>query len=64
MEDREDLVVKAMSWALRAVAQRDPDGARKFLSNNRDRLAARVIREVENKLNTGVKNPRKARPVA
>jgi 3-methyladenine DNA glycosylase AlkD len=43
--DREDLVVKALSWALRALARRDP--------------AARVIREVENKLTTGRKNPRR-----
>ena len=64
LEDREDLVVKAMSWALRAMARRDPDAARKFLATNHDRLAARVIRELENKLNTGVKNPHKARPVA
>jgi 3-methyladenine DNA glycosylase AlkD len=56
--DRHDLVVKAMSWALRALAQRDPKSVRQFLSHYRDELAARVVREVNNKLATGLKNPR------
>jgi len=57
--DREDLVVKALSWALRALARRDPAAVRKFLAEHREKLAARVIREVENKLTTGRKNPRR-----
>jgi len=57
VDDREDMVVKALSWALRAVAARDPDAARDFLAQHRGRLAARVIREVRNKLTTGLKNP-------
>jgi 3-methyladenine DNA glycosylase AlkD len=56
--DREDLVVKAMSWALRELAKRDPESVRLFLSAHRDTLAARVIREVNNKLRTGRKNPK------
>jgi 3-methyladenine DNA glycosylase AlkD len=60
--DRDDMVVKAMSWALRALARRDPDAVRKFLDSHKDRLAARVIREVENKLTTGLKNPRRSGP--
>ena len=59
MADREDLVVKALSWALRALARRDPAAVRKFLAEHREKLAARVIREVENKLTTGRKNPRR-----
>lgn len=59
-EDRDDMVVKAMSWALRALGERDPGSVRKFLSQYRGKLAARVIREVENKLTTGLKTPRKA----
>lgn len=57
IDDREDMVVKALSWALRAVAARDPAAAREFLAQYHDRLAARVIREVRNKLTTGLKNP-------
>jgi 3-methyladenine DNA glycosylase AlkD len=55
--DRQALVVKAMSWALRELAKRDPENVRLFLSAHRDKLAARVIREVNNKLTTGRKNP-------
>lgn len=55
--DRHDLVVKAMSWALRSLAKRDPESVRKFIATHRDELAARVIREVNNKLSTGRKNP-------
>jgi len=57
INDREDMVVKALSWALRAVAARDPEAARDFVAQHRARLAARVVREVRNKLTTGLKNP-------
>jgi 3-methyladenine DNA glycosylase AlkD len=56
--DRHDLVVKGLSWALRELAKRDPDSVRLFLAAHRDKLAARVVREVNNKLATGRKNPR------
>jgi 3-methyladenine DNA glycosylase AlkD len=55
--DRDDMVVKALSWALRALAVRDPDAVRAFLVEYEDRLAPRVLREVRNKLSTGLKNP-------
>jgi hypothetical protein len=57
IDDREDMVVKALSWALRSLAARDPEAAREFLAQHSERLAARVIREVRNKLTTGLKNP-------
>jgi 3-methyladenine DNA glycosylase AlkD len=57
--DRDDMVVKAMSWALRELAKRDPAAARRFLRDHGERLAARVVREVGNKLATGLKNPRR-----
>jgi len=57
VDDREDLVVKALSWALRELAKRDPASVRRFLSDHRAQLAPRVIREVNNKLTTGLKNP-------
>ena len=58
VEDRDDMVVKALSWALRELARRDPKSVRAFLAEHKDTLAARVLREVRNKLNTGLKNPR------
>jgi 3-methyladenine DNA glycosylase AlkD len=62
IDDREDMVVKALSWALRVLASRDPKAVRKFLDTNADRLAARVKRETNTKLVTGTKNkPKKAK---
>jgi 3-methyladenine DNA glycosylase AlkD len=61
VDDRDDMVVKAMSWALRELVFHDPDAVRAFLSEYKDRLAARAKREVRNKLETGLKNPSKRR---
>jgi 3-methyladenine DNA glycosylase AlkD len=57
MADRDDMVVKALSWALRELAKRDARSVRAFLQENQSRLPPRVIREVHNKLRTGLKNP-------
>jgi 3-methyladenine DNA glycosylase AlkD len=57
--DRDDMVVKAMSWALRELAKRDPQAVRRFLAEQGGALAARVVREARNKLATGLKNPRR-----
>jgi len=59
--DRDDMVVKALSWALRELSKRDPKSVQKFLKENEGALPARVVREVSNKLQTGLKNPRKQR---
>lgn len=56
IDDREDMVVKALSWALRVLASRDPQAVRAFLDAHVDRLAARVKRETNAKLVTGRKN--------
>jgi 3-methyladenine DNA glycosylase AlkD len=58
VSDHDDMVVKALSWALRELAKKHPERARRFLAEHQRGLAARVIREVENKLATGLKNPR------
>jgi 3-methyladenine DNA glycosylase AlkD len=63
VEDREDLVVKALSWALRALSKHDPESARRFLSDHSDCLAPRVLREVGNKLTTGRKVPGRTAPL-
>ena len=57
--DRDDMVVKAMSWALRELIPHDADAVRKFLDKHEDCLASRVKREVNNKLTTGLKNPKR-----
>ena len=58
VEDHDDMVEKALSWALRELAKRDPKAARHFLGEHQGLLGARVLREVRNKLETGLKNPR------
>lgn len=62
LDDRDEMVVKAMSWALRELAKRDPRAVRTFLSAHRERLAARVRREVTNKLTTGRKSYQRGEP--
>ncbi len=57
-DDSDDLVVKALSWALRELIQHDTEAVRRFLAAHEGALARRVVREVNNKLDTGVKNPR------
>jgi 3-methyladenine DNA glycosylase AlkD len=57
--DRDDMVFKALSWALRELAKRDPQAVQEFLSENDQALAPRVRREVQHKLTTGLKNPRR-----
>ena len=59
LSDRDDMVVKAMSWVLRELSKPHPDVVRGFLRTHETELAARVLREVRNKLDTGVKNPRR-----
>jgi 3-methyladenine DNA glycosylase AlkD len=59
VSDRDDMVVKAMSWSLRELSRRDPDAVRAFLLEYKGILAPRVVREVNTKLTTGLKNPRR-----
>jgi 3-methyladenine DNA glycosylase AlkD len=58
LDDRDDMVVKALSWALRQLAMTDPVSVKDFVKANADRLAPRVKREVLNKLTTGRKYPK------
>jgi 3-methyladenine DNA glycosylase AlkD len=59
VDDRDDMVVKALSWALRELSKRDRRAVELFLDRYAGHLAARVTREVGNKLQTGLKNPRR-----
>jgi 3-methyladenine DNA glycosylase AlkD len=62
LADRDDMVVKALSWALRELSKRDRDAVRKFMGDHEGKLAPRVVREVNSKLQIGLKNPR-SKPV-
>jgi DNA alkylation repair enzyme len=57
IDDREDMVVKGMSWALRELGKRDPAAVQQLLDKER-KLAARARLEVHRKLTTGRKGPR------
>lgn len=56
--DKDDMVAKAMSWALRELIPHEAGTVRDFLNEYDAVLAGRVRREVNNKLTTGLKNPR------
>lgn len=56
--DHEDMVAKALSWALRELVYFDPTAVEGFLKEHGQALAGRVKREVGNKLRIGLKNPR------
>jgi 3-methyladenine DNA glycosylase AlkD len=55
VDDRDDMVVKALSWALRELSKRDREAVEDFLRRETARLAPRVRREVRSKLETGRK---------
>jgi 3-methyladenine DNA glycosylase AlkD len=55
--DQDDMVAKALSWALRELVVHDAGAVEGFLDEHDQVLAACVKREVKNKLMTGLKNP-------
>lgn len=61
VDDRDDMVVKALSWALRELVVWDPAAVQNFIVDHNGRLAPRARREVLNKLTTGLKDPRRSR---
>jgi len=56
VDDRDDMIVKALSWALRELSKSDKPAVEKFMAKYDSRLAGRVRREVYTKLKTGRKN--------
>jgi len=56
VSDRDDIVVKALSWALRELSKRYPQEVYEFVESHKNYLAGRVIREVNRKILTGRKN--------
>lgn len=56
VSDYDDMVVKAMSWALRELSKSDKQAVIRFMEENNNQLHPRVKREVQTKLTTGKKN--------
>jgi len=50
------MITKAVSWMLRDLSKKHPDRVASYLEDNRDVLAGHVLREVTNKLKTGLKS--------
>ena len=55
LDDRDPMVVKAMSWALRELAKQEPMCVKEFVELEEGRIAVLAKREVRNKLRTGKK---------
>ena len=58
ISDRDEMVVKAMSWALRRLGTVDPGATRNFVDQHKEQLASLIVREVSRKLDTGRKDGR------
>lgn len=56
--DRDDMIEKAVSWAIRYLSQKDKAAVWAFMEEHGDSFRPRVRREVAHKLTTGLKNPR------
>jgi 3-methyladenine DNA glycosylase AlkD len=57
--DADDMVEKAVSWALRYLSQKEPEVVASFMAEHGEKFRPRVKREVRNKLSTGLKNPQR-----
>jgi 3-methyladenine DNA glycosylase AlkD len=57
--DRDDMVAKGVSWALRELIAHDRAAVEEFLAERKAVLPARLRREVRHKLETGLKTPRR-----
>jgi 3-methyladenine DNA glycosylase AlkD len=60
VNDHDDMIEKAMSWALRELVPYDVPAIEAFIQTHQAVLGKRILREVRNKLNTGLKTPRKS----
>lgn len=55
--ERDPMLAKALSWALRSAIPHDSAAVRAFVDTHRATLAPLVVREVTTKLTTGLKQP-------
>jgi 3-methyladenine DNA glycosylase AlkD len=60
-DDRDDMIEKAVSWALRYLSQKDRGAVVAFMAEHGERFRPRVKRELRNKLTTGLKTPKVGR---
>ncbi|HIQ01625.1 MAG TPA: DNA alkylation repair protein [Anaerolineales bacterium] len=58
--ERHPMIIKAVSWALREMTKTHRDRVLTYLEENREVLAPLVVREVSNKLRTGLKSGKAA----
>ncbi len=56
VDERQTMIWKALSWALRELSKRDRDAVCEFLEKHGHRMSKSVIREVSHKLEFGTKN--------
>jgi 3-methyladenine DNA glycosylase AlkD len=54
--ERDPMITKAVSWALRELTKTHPAAVATYVERERTALAAHAVREVENKLRTGLKS--------
>ncbi|MBN1995026.1 MAG: DNA alkylation repair protein [Anaerolineae bacterium] len=55
-EERHPMMVKAVSWVLRELTRHHRDRVKIYLAENKEVLAGQVVREVNNKLQVGLKS--------
>jgi 3-methyladenine DNA glycosylase AlkD len=60
-DDHDDMVEKALSWALRELVVHEAAAVSDFIGRHEAGLGSRVKREVGNKLRTGLKSPGRRR---
>lgn len=61
-EEQHPMITKAVSWVLRETIRTHRDEVAAYLEENRDILARHVVREVDNKLRTGLKSGKGGSP--
>jgi 3-methyladenine DNA glycosylase AlkD len=62
VQDRDEMVEKALSWALRELVRHDAAAVAGFVDDHRTEIGPRVRREVTSKLTTGLKSRRPSPP--
>jgi 3-methyladenine DNA glycosylase AlkD len=55
-DERHPMITKAVSWVLREMTKKHREQVAVYLEENGDVLASHVVREVNNKLRTGLKS--------
>jgi 3-methyladenine DNA glycosylase AlkD len=55
-EERHPMMTKAISWVLREMSKKYREQVSAYLTENKEVLASHVVREVKNKLQTGLKS--------